>query len=351
MSETVEIGLKQWENSSSDELGFTSPDVTRKTTRFINDKGQQFNVVDVDARNGQPGPTVLTSMSFDFRAQPLYEARMATIGTQLQARVISSEIPGITINLDDPDHTRGDFQTPHQTAMALFGDFDPLAEEQFKAMYEVGELSDDDEYQFLGGSLGAYSVVAMARAMANGKLFGKNFNVTRMDLIEPVNAYGNYTILRQGKILYNLATTEDQRRQVYLAENAARGYGDSGKAFEKISPYTLKQDKYVKGRQVLATYATGIGLRKGLHAALEDALERAPDLRGTDIALYRAKDSTVSFEADLQSASQTIRDNGGQAEAFTLVGEVGDATPIGHHVLDSHDRNASFARALQLRAT
>jgi hypothetical protein len=218
-------------------------------------------------------------------------------------------------------------------------------------MYEVGELTEDDEYQFFGESLGAYAVVAMVRAMANGKLFGKNFNVTRMHLLEPVNAYGNYTILRQGKMLYSLAKTEDQRRQVYLAENAARGYGDSGKAFEKISLDTSKQDKHVKARQFFASYATGIGLRKGLHSALEDALQGAPELRGTDIALYRAKDSTVCFESDLQSASQTIRDNGGQAEIFTLVGEAGDATPIGHSVLDSHDRNASFARAIQLRTT
>jgi hypothetical protein len=350
MSETIEVGIKQWESASSDELGFTSPDVTKKTTRFTNAAGQQFSVIDIDARNGEPGPTILSSPSFDFRAQPLYEARLATIAVQANARIMSSEIPGVTIDLDDPYRTQGDFQTRHQTTMALFGDFDPLAAEQLKAMYEVGELSDDDEYQFLGGSLGAYAVVAMARAMAHGKLFGKNLNFTRMDLIEPVNAYGNYTLLRQGKMLLSLAGLEDKRRkEFYLAENEARGYGDSGKAFETISAETLKQDVFVKSRpqQIIATYATGIGLRKGLHTALENALHDAPELRGMNIALIRGLDSTVSHETDLQSAAHTIRESGGRATTFTLVGEAGDPKPIGHHVLDSHDRNGSFAKARQ----
>jgi len=345
MSETIEIGVARRNDASSDIPEVDYAAIKTKTSRFTNSKKQKFNILDIDARNGEPGPTILTSTAFNYRFQPLYIAVMTTLAVQSGARVVSSEIPGITIDLDDPLHTTGDFQTPAQTMLALSGDYDPLGTEQIKAMYEVGELSEDDEYHFVGVSFGACAVVAMARALSKRKLFAKKFNVTEMDLIDPVNAFGNHTIVRQAQLLYNLATTEDQRRQLYLAENEAGGYGDGGKEFTKISPDASKHDKHVKLRQIVATYATGIGLRKGLHTTLADALRDAPELRNMHVTLSRANDSSVCRDSDLQSAAETIRQSGGRADVQTLVGKQGEKIPIGHHVLDSISRYGSFAKA------
>jgi hypothetical protein len=343
MSEIIELGVRQWENVSDDELGLTSPGLKFERTRHPNNKGQQFTILDIDARNGKPGPVILVSASFDFRDQPLSEAQMKILAVHSRARVMWSEVPGITIDLDDPMHTRGDFQTLPQTVLAFSGNFDLLAAEQLKAFYEVGELENEEDIQLVGKSLGAYEAVAMARVNAQGKLFKHALNITRIDLQEPVNAHGNYKIDRQVKLLLDLAKIEDRRRELYLDDNTRIGH--EMKAFEKYNDATKDQDKYVKRRQILATYATGAGLRKGLDRAAIDALEASPDLRGALFSLSHAGQSFVSFDKDIESAAHVIRENGGRAETFTYFGEKNDPNPmaISHHFQDRLSWQASLA--------
>lgn len=344
MSEKIELGLQPWLDVSSDELGYTSSGLRSSITRYNEGEKhqQQFNVLDIDARNGEPGPTIITSTPFNYRIDPLMRRRMTQLATHSKARVLASELPGVTIDLDDPENTGGDYQTIPQTLMALCGNFDLLAAKQLEAIDSVANFADGDQIQLVGHSLSAYSMVAMARVIAQGKLYDKQLAITRMDLIEPVNAYGNHTIDHQIKMFFQLAQLEDQRRQLYLQENVRIGHGDIG-AYEKISPFTAKADKYVKRRQVLAIYASGAGLRKGMTPALDQAFEASPDLRNTQFVLSRGIDSTASFENDLLSAAYAIRNSGGKAETIAFVAEKGDSTPMGHSVLDSLARMASYA--------
>jgi len=348
MSENVTLEFERFKNLSSDELGLTAPGLKVETHRHENKWGQQFNVLEVDARQTDTDPTILTSTSFDYRIDPLLERRMSILATRSNARVLLSEIPGVTMDRDDPFHTKGAWQTPRQTALAFSGDFDPLALEQLRAIDATVGLAEYENIQLLGESLGAYAVTAMARVIAH-RQFDKGLRITQMDLIEPVNTYGNYTLLRQAKMLGNLAGREANLRQdVYLGENTLIGHGEI-RAFERQSAENKRIDDFVKRRQIPATYLTGAGLRKGLHTALKDALSNddvdGPHLRDARILIARGADSSVSFEKDLISAANTVRENGGYAETISLVAPKGDSTPIGHHVLNSYARLASYADA------
>lgn len=347
MSEKIEIGFEQWKGLSSDELGLTAPGLKIETHRYENQYGQQFNVLEVDARQSDSDPTIITSTSFDYRVDALLERRMAILATHSRARVLLSEIPGVTMDRQDPFHTKGGWQTPLQTLAAFSGNFDPLAREQLRAIDATVGLEDGSHIQLFGESLGAYAVTAMARVMAQHE-FDKGLRITQMDLVEPVNAYGNYTLFRQATMLKNLATREDRLRQIYLSENTLIGHGEIG-AFEKQSDENMRIDKYVKRRQIPATYLTGAGLRKGLHAALKDTLSNndsdGPRLRDANITIARGIDSSVSLEKDLVSAAETIRDNGGYARTVSLEAAPGDTTLISHHVLNSFGRLASYADA------
>lgn len=347
MSEKMVVDFKRWKDLTSDELGLTAPGLKIATHRHENQWGQQFNVLEVDARQSDSDPTILTSTSFDYRIDELLERRMAILATHSNARVIVSEIPGVTMDRNDPFHTKGAWQTPIQTASAFSGNFDPLALAQLRAIdAEIG-LDENSKIQLFGESLGAYAVIAMARVIAQYK-FDKGLRITQMDLVEPVNAYGNYTIFRQATMLKSLASREDRLRQVYLGENTLIGHGEVG-AFERQSDENMRIDKYVKLRQIPATYLTGAGLRKGLHSALKDTLSNVdsdgPHLREAQIVIARGIDSSVSFEKDLLSAADTIRDNGGQVKTISLEAIAGDETPISHHVLNSFGRFASYADA------
>jgi hypothetical protein len=169
--------------------------------------------------------------------------------------------------------------------------------------------------------------------------------ITRMDFHEPVNAHRNRSIAAQVKMYIQLATVEDERRQLYLAQNKKYWPNDAIGAYEKISKVTAKIDKHVKRRQVLPIYAGGAGLRKGLHTALANALDANHDFRDIPMVFSRAAQSTASFEKDLLAGAGVVREHGGQAETVTLVAESGDPTPIGHAALDSFAYMASYAHA------
>lgn len=344
MSERQVLNLSDWDNLSSDELGYTGPQLSTETHRYESDNGQAFNVFVADARTSEDDPTILTSTSHDYRLDPLLKRRLSVAATQSNSRIVLSEIPGVTMDPEDPFHTKGGWQTPYQTLMAFTGNYDPLAEAQLEAMDSVIDFQPGQEIQLAGESLGAYAVVSMARVLGQRR-FKKQLTISRLDLMEPVNAYGNYMLLRQARMLYSLATREDQLRQVYLGENAAIGHGDIG-AFEKLSDRTKKIDRHVKVRQIPAVYLTGAGLRKGLHTALKDALaDRTNDgtrLHEADITIARGIASSVSHEKDLVSAREFIREVGSDAKIISFEAEPDDETLISHHVLNSLGRFASY---------
>lgn len=345
------LDYRRWNESSDDELGVATTDKTVELHRYIAENGQSFNVLDVDARTvgesgEQEGPTIVGAISFDYRIDPLLTHKMSILAHHASARVLMSELPGVSVDHDDPFHTKGAWQTPAQTVAAFSGNFDPLALEQLRAVDSVAHFQDGDEIQLFGQSLGAYSVTAMTRVLANGS-FEKALTVPKMTLFEPVNAYGNYYLINQLKMLKNLATTEDTRRQVYLDENAQIGH--PMRAFEQLSDETLAIDKFVKSRpaQIIATYASGAGLRKGLHSALYDAMnnktEDGPHLADAEIIVARATDSTVSHDEDLISLADAAHDAGGSVRLVKFSAGEGETTPLGHHSPDSLGRMADLA--------
>lgn len=341
----------RWADTTDVEIGTSFDDKMVQTHRYEAESGQQFNVLEVDARlkgaDGQlEGPTIIGAISFDYRIDPLLTRKMAILAKHASARVFMTELPGVTVDHDTPFETKEAWQSPSQTIAAFSGNFDPLALQQLQAVDSVAGFKDHDRVQLFGQSLGAYSVTAMARVLA-GESFNKSLHVDKMTLFEPVNAYGNYYLANQLKMLRSLATTEDARRQVYLDENEAIGH--PMRAFEQLSSETAAIDKHVKSRpaQIVATYASGAGLRKGLHTALADAAKNTssdgPLLAEADIIAVRATDSTVSHAKDLLELESAAREGGSSVRLVEFSSAEHDDTPSSHHFPDSLGRMADLA--------
>ena len=338
---------RHWKGASALELGTAEDDKLIQTHRYEAENGQSFNVLEVDARKeGKPDKTIVGAISFDYRIDPLIRLKMAILAHHTSSRVLMTELPGVTVDHNEPFHTKGGWQTPWQTVAAFSGNFDPIAKQQLEAADSVAKFKDGDSIELFGQSLGAYSITAMTRVLAKGE-FHKNLRVSKMTLFEPVNAYGNHYLVDQLKMLKSLATIEDARRQLYLDENEAIGH--PMRAFEQISPETARIDKYVKTRpgQIIATYASGAGLRKGLHTALYNAMadkrSEGPRLDEAQIIVARAADSTVSHEEDLLSLAGAAHEAGGSVRLARFTSGESDNTPFGHHAPDSLGRMADLA--------
>lgn len=348
--ETAPLDHRRWGGTPDAELGTEVPGRMPHLHRYAAPNGQAFNVLEIDEREDKDGrksgSTIVGALSFDYRIDPLLTQKMGILAHHNKARVLMTELPGVTVDHDDPYHTRGAWQTPVQTVAAFSGNFDPLALQQLNAVDHVADFQDGEEIQLFGQSLGAYSITAMARVLASGN-FPKRLAVSKMTLFEPVNAYGNYYLINQLKVLKNLATTEDARRQSYLNENEHIGH--PMRAFEQLSDETRAIDNYVKSRplQIVSTYASGAGLRKGLHTALRDATANrdadGPRLHEADITVARAIDSTVSHEKDLISLADAAHESGVPVRLVEFTSGGGDLTPLGHHSPDSLGRMADLA--------
>lgn len=346
MSKNVEIGIGEWRGVSSDELGFTGSHLHTEDHRYVAENGQAFNVFIADARPNGVGPTYLTSTSFDYRMDTLLRRGASVLATQSGARVAVSEVPGVTADFDDPFHTKGAWQTPLQSLTAFTGNFDRLSLMQLEAFDKYLVFKDGDEIQVGGRSLAAYMAVSMLSNLARHR-FSKNLKVSRVDLVEPVNAFGNQTITRQLKMLQQLASyEEDMRTNVYIPENAEIGHQTD--RFEDESELNDRILKHVRRTQFLATYLSGAGLRKGLDPtliyAMADKTNDGIGLHEADITISRGNASRVSFEKDLLAAREAIRRVGGDAKVLEFTDAPGTDTPIAHHALDSLGRMASYAQ-------
>lgn len=349
MVERMTLSLAPWAEMPDDEraasLGYANPDLDISLHHYesdfvrIRDQAQQFNVLVV--KNGD-GPTTLMSTSFDYRIDPLTIMKASTIATQLGGTVAVSEVPGATKGhvmgreLDTP----GAWLSPQQLSQAFAGNLDLIGLEQWRAFDSALDFQDGDVVQTSDESLGAYISVARARALARG-LFHKRVHISRMDLIEPVNSYGNYTIMRQIAMAQRLRGPEISLRNVYLQEN--RDLGINVDAFERISDENRRIDQQLKRRQQLAVLAMGAGLRKGFHTALkrvaEDRSESGPRLHEGEVLIARGLNSTVSHRGDILAAQETVKDAGGSARVVELLNREGRA---GHHVMDNIPRLAGY---------
>jgi hypothetical protein len=346
MSEHQTIDHRKWNGASSDELGYTGDSLhTSLLHRHTNQSGQQFNVLNIDARRDGVGSTILASTPLDHRITPFFTLRAAIFARQMGVQFIVSEVPGVTIDPENPLRTKGAFQTPNQALSAFMGNYEPIAKAQLQAIdAEVG-LEDGQEVELFGESLGTDYVVGMAQAIAHHS-FEKRLKISKMHLFEPVNSFGNYRVDRIIGILRKLTTIEAKRAPLYIAENEAIGHRNA-KPFEQESEENEKIDKLLKTRQFLAAYFAGAGIRKGLHGAILDAMrDHSADgsgLHEAEIITSLAVHSSVSHEKDSSQLTDAINEAGGRAKLVLLEAGEGDQTPLGHGVLNSIGRLAEFA--------
>jgi len=347
MSEKIQLSLNDWRGVTSDELGYTGPHLKTEEHRHVTKNGQAFNVFIADARPDGVGPTYLTSTQYDYRMDNLLRRNSAIFATQTGSRVAVSEVPGISFDPDNPFHTKGAWQTPHQSLMAATGNYDPLSLVILDAFDTYLDFKDGDEIQVGGRSLGAYMAVSMLSNLALHK-FSKSLKVSRVDLVEPVNAFGNRHISHQVRILKELASYEEEMRiKAYLPENEEIGH--PGVRFEDESELNDRILKYVRRTQFPATILTGAGLRKGLDPVLVHAMaDRTNDgigLHEAEISIAYGNASHVSFEKDLVAAQEAVRQVGGEVKLLMLTDEDGGGNkPMAHHALDSFARMASYAQ-------
>jgi len=343
--ETSTLDYRQWIGSTDAELGTALAD-TSKIHRYQAFNGQAFNVLEVDGRRGEGGPVIVGAASFDCRIDPLLTKRMGILAHHSGARVFMAELPGVTVDHADPFHTRGAWQTPMQTAMAAAGNFDMLAKKQLKAIDSIAHFQDGDEIQLFGQSMGAYSAASMARVLAKNS-YRKQIVISKMTLVEPVNAWRNNNAIEHFKMVRNLIVNEDARRQVYLDENDLIGHPTA--AYEQLTDETKRIHQHMRSRisQRMAAYAAGMGLRKSLYTVLSDVIsDRDPGgthLHEADITVARASSSTVSLDTDLLALSDAAHEQGVWLRLTEFEAGAGDPTPLGHHSADSLGRMADLA--------
>jgi len=346
MSKNVEVGLGEWRNASSDELGYTGPQLETNEYRYTAKNGQAFNVFVADARPDGVGPTYLTSTQYDYRMDDLLRRGSSIFATQTGSRVAVSEIPGITFDPETPFRTKGAWQTPYQSLRALSGDYGPLALTVLEGLDAGLHFKDGDEVQIGGRSLAAKIGEGILDSLARHK-FSKDLKVSRVDLVEPVSGFGNLSVSRQWKILQELSGYEENMRiDVYIPENEQIGH--PGVRFEDQSELNDRILKHVRRTQFPAMYATGMGQRNGLGSILARAMaDKTNDgigLHEAEITVAYGDASRVSFEKDIVAAREVVRQIGGDVKILKLTDEKGSNTPIAHHALDSFARMASYAQ-------
>lgn len=363
--EQVPLDYLAWQGVSSGELGYVvNPGeysdwiegpgvmVARRNLVKLPETGQQVNVYSADARplrpeGGRKGPTILKFQSHNYRIDELSERKTQIHAHHMGARVLDIELPGVTMDYHNPLATTGGFMTATQFIESFSGNFDSLSLAQLKAADQVARFEDGDEIQLYGESLGAYSVVALARALANGR-FEKQLRITDMTLVEPVNASGNRSIFDQLKLATeHLAKTEHRRRLVYLGENTIIGHPVT--MFEMLNDQTAAADRKLKSRlgQNLAATASGAGLRKGLEGALTGALKNdsqdGPRIHDANITFARGRESSVTLASDMEGFAETARAKGVDIRLVEFSSAEGNPMAAGHSQLDSLGRMAEAA--------
>jgi hypothetical protein len=367
MIEKMPLEYKNWSADvvSADEMGILlgGEDTYSQMHRYSTPDGnQQFNVLEIDGRpEGQDGPTIISGNSWNYRLDPLVTYKMRILAKQRGARVFMSELPGITINHSDPFNNTGARQSVEQMRHAFAGNFDPLSKMQLEAVDSLAHFEEGQTVQFFGESLASYSVASMASVISKGEF--KPLHISRMELVEPVNAYGDTSLIHMAQIMKTLGTVEDARRATYIAENKEIGYSDAV-PYEQIDDRTAAIDKFVKGlrQQLIPVLISGGGLRKGVHTVLGRVLDaqavHAPLTHKSNIIVARGSDSTVTVPEHFEQLASHVRDSGVSVRLIEFTDsdtdyseeqlskiKKGEAirTAIGHSTLDSIGRMASYA--------
>jgi hypothetical protein len=340
------IDYRQWRGSTADELGYgTGNQYPSLSYRHKADNGQQINVFVVDGRRSDDDPTIVGSTSYNYRLDNMLEVQSTITAHQATARVITAEMPGVTILAKNPRHTEGDFITVPQLVANIMGDFDSIALSQLEAIDAAVSLRSGESIQLRAESLGTAAIAAMLRVLSDDR-FTKPLSVSAVDIIESVNTYGNRKFLRPIQVLKKLENIEAPLNEFYFDENRIIGH-NAVTSFERISRENMAIWEFLTKKQQLAVISPAIGLHRSLHLALAAGLLGNKNFRDIPIAFYRGVDSSVSLESDVMAAAEALSELGGNTRVVNLVAGLGDETKIGHHFATSLGRYASFAQLLR----
>ena len=341
-----EIDYRQWQGSTADELGYGKGNLYPSYTyRHQATNGQETNVFVVDGRRSDNDPTIVGSTPYNYRIDEMLKVRHEIIAHQANARVITSEWPGVSIDSKDPWDTQGDCMTIPQLVNNSLGRFDSMALSQLEAIDAAVNLRAGEVIRLQAESLGTVAIAAMLRVLSEDR-FAKPLSVSSVDIIESVNTYGDRKFLRPLTVLKKLENIEAPRHEYYFKENQLIGHADVT-AFERMSPENMAIWKFLTHKQRLAVVSPAIGLHRSLLPTLLAGLKDNKIFHDVPIAFYRGSDSTVSLVSDVAAAAEAILDIGANARVFNLTAGRGDETKIGHHFSTSLGRQASFAQLLR----
>lgn len=361
MFEIMPLDYKKWDSNTVSPEDFGIALATDETRTILHrystpDGSQQFNVLEVDGRpNDQEGHPVgidtISSTPWSYRIDPLFTDKMAILAKQRGVRVFASEIPGVTINQADPFNNDGARLTREQSRALLRGNFGPIARTQFEAIRSYANFTEGQEVAFYGESMAVGALAAMIREMSDGTI--TPLTIAKAEFNEPVNVFGDTTLLQMYKLMIRLGRLENTRRGLYIQENAQIGYPEA-MPYEDIDERTAAIDTYVKGmrQQGVSALITGVALRKGMHTVLADIVAKDtayyPITSDSEIMFGRGADSSANEPGDFESLNEYISGSRVKVRMLEFTdGETDGHTPIGHSFTDSLGRAASMATLLR----
>jgi len=310
--------------------------------------GQQVNAFVADGRPDGKGTTSISSTPHNYRLDG-----MLMLGTAIDAFVTGTrqavvDIPGVSMDWDDPLHTHGAFQTIRQGFSALAGNAEPLADIQVEALIVALKLQKGEEIRIRGESQGVDQAAGIITSMTTGRFAEQQFQITNVDLVEPILSYGRHSFLELFRTGADLNNFEASLIQQYLDENNEIGI-DGAVPFEKESTWHKMADRRLKKLQSFAVYSSAAAIRMGIDAPLVRAVQDgSTGLRHAQFTLSRAVDSSVSHARDIALLAEALEREGASVRRSTLVTRENDLTAEGKPKLLAHGFSRSLGKSFAL---
>lgn len=262
---------------------------TDKVSSKIHTSSKGVDVHIADARISNSDPTIVIPRAFNaYSRDPFEKQRDIAIANSLEARVISPDTPGISLN---------DIAYPtslHEKWRLLQGKSLENTRLQIDALQEVleGSIGQTTEVGFIGYSLGAQAVAHIVTH--------PNFNlaISGIGLIEAVND-------RPWKLpqLQKAIASEDAATNRYLMETFHSGYPVT--AFDR-NPNNPEEK--IRGKSLplkLDMLLIGAGMRKGFGETFAHHMQSKH--QDTPIGIYRANGSTVARQDDNVRTAEALK--------------------------------------------
>ena len=277
--------------------------------RLIESKGIQMHVVNGGER------TVVIPRAFNaYSGNPFEQLRDRVIANALGARVVGIDIPGVGLNPSSAN-------VPSHRKEAALGNFTSKSDLMITALVNGLELTEEQELDFMGYSLGAWASAAILQSPTFRKY---KLRTSAISLVEPVN---------------------DQDWHLRTVHRAMIGeFGHEGRYKKETevhfptlptsatSSMAVRPPSTMPSRESLAL---GRGLRVGFanslaRAVLEDAHDDATGLSQAPLTLYRANGSFAARQTALEQTRETLQQSGQKATRIIEFSPRADTDPHRH---------------------